>query len=71
MSAPKEDYRTNRADYVIAARHARATTEDKLARKEKSLFLKDRRSARLAANPSESSPEAKARPRGSFRPQPS
>ncbi|MER8611755.1 hypothetical protein NKI50_23080 [Mesorhizobium sp. M0563] len=63
----EEDYRTNRADYAIAATHSRATAEgdrhDSLARR-KSLWVKDRRSAKLAANPSESSPEPKAKPRG-------
>ncbi|MER8383687.1 MULTISPECIES: hypothetical protein [unclassified Mesorhizobium] len=63
----EEDYRTNRADYAIAATHSRATAEgdrhDLLARR-KSLWVKDRRSAKLAANPSESSPEPKAKPRG-------
>ncbi|MER8389203.1 hypothetical protein NKG60_05325 [Mesorhizobium sp. M1428] len=67
MTVQKEDYRTNRADYAIAAMPSRATAEgvrdDLLARK-KSLWLKDRRSANLAANPSESSPEPKAKPRG-------
>ncbi|RNJ41569.1 hypothetical protein B5V01_13670 [Mesorhizobium erdmanii] len=68
MSVQKEDYRTNRADYVIAATYGRATAYDReelLARRMKSLWLRDhRRSARLVANPSESLPELKSRPRG-------
>lgn len=61
------DYRTNRADYAIAARHGRAITNDdrdELLARKKSLWLKDRRFAKLAENPSESSPQPKARPRG-------
>ncbi|RRH91904.1 hypothetical protein EH240_31670 [Mesorhizobium tamadayense] len=47
MSVQKEeDYRTNRADYAIAARHDRATADgdrdELLARKKKSLWLRDR-----------------------------
>jgi hypothetical protein len=68
MSVQKEDYRTNRADYAIAAKHGRANADgdrdELLARKKKSLWLRDRRSAKLAANPSESLPGPKARPRG-------
>lgn len=69
MAVQKEDYRTNRADYVIAAKRGQATTDDGvraelLAIKKKSLWLKDRRSAKLAANPAESSPGPKGRPRG-------
>ncbi|QKC86353.1 hypothetical protein EB232_20280 [Mesorhizobium sp. NZP2077] len=61
MPVQKEDYRANRADYVIAAMHGRTTSDDIrneiLARKEKSLWLRDhRRSARLVANPCESLP---------------
>jgi len=68
MSAQKEDYRTNRADYAIAAKHGRAAANgnrDKLlARKKKLLLVRDRRSARLIANPSESAAEPKASTRG-------
>ena len=68
LSVQKEDYRTNRVDYVIAAMQGRATADDDrdeiLARKKKSLWLSDRRSARLAANPCESLPAPRARPRG-------
>jgi hypothetical protein len=69
MSVQKEDYRTNRADYLIAATHGRATADhggrdELLARRRKSLWLRDRRFAKLAANPSETSPGPKARPRG-------
>jgi hypothetical protein len=60
MSVQKEDYRTNKADYVIAAMQGRATADDDrdelLARKKKSLWLRDWRSAKLAANPCESLP---------------
>ena len=69
MSVQKEDYRTNKADYVIAATPDRATADgggpdELLARRKKSLLLRDRRFAKLAANPSESSPGPKARRRG-------
>lgn len=69
MSVQKEDYRTNRADYVIAAEHGRSLADNDerdqlLERKKKSLWLRDRRFAKLAANPSESLPGPKARPRG-------
>ncbi|RRI07837.1 hypothetical protein EH240_00925 [Mesorhizobium tamadayense] len=67
MSAQKEDYRTNRADYVIAAMQAGATADDdhdKVAAREKwSLRLRDRRLARLAANPCETLPGPRTRPR--------
>ncbi|TWI34075.1 hypothetical protein [Mesorhizobium tianshanense] len=66
MSVQKKDYRTNRADYVIAAQHGRPTDGDRdelLARKKKSLWLKDRRSAKLAENPSDSSPGPNTRKR--------
>ena len=62
MSMKNEDYRTNRADYAIAAKHGREAAKgnrDKLvARKKKLLVARDRR---LLANPSESAPEPKAR----------
>jgi hypothetical protein len=68
MPVQKEDYRTNRADYAIAARHGRAIADDDrdalLARKKQSLWLRDRRSAKLSANPLESFPGPKTRPRG-------
>lgn len=65
MSVQKDDYRTNRADYAIAAkRGAEGDRDELLARKKMALWLRDRRSARLAANPSESRPGPKARPRG-------
>lgn len=68
MSVQKGDYRTNRADYAIAAKHGRAIEDDGRdelrARKMKSLWLKDRRSASLSAHPAESSPGPKAKPRG-------
>jgi len=69
MSVQKGDYRTNRADYAIAVMHGRATADDSdrdelLARKKKSLWLNDQRSARSSANPAESSSGRKTRPRG-------
>lgn len=61
MSIQKGDYRTNRADYAIAAMHGGLTAEDSdrdeiLARRKKSLWLKERRSAKSAENPMDSSP---------------
>ncbi|RWM13578.1 MAG: hypothetical protein E5Y01_28710 [Mesorhizobium sp.] len=68
MSAQKEDYRTNRADYAIAAMQGRSTADDDrnemLARKETYLWLRDRRLARLAANPCESLPPRARPPHG-------
>ena len=67
MSVQKEDYRTNRADYAIVAMHGRTTADDDrdeiLARK-KSLWLRDRRSVRLAANPCKSLPPRARPPHG-------
>ncbi|QIA23271.1 hypothetical protein [Mesorhizobium sp. AA22] len=60
MSVQNEDYRTNRADYAIAAKHSRAADgnrDELLARKKKLLVVRDWRSARLIANPSESAAE--------------
>ncbi|TIN77784.1 MAG: hypothetical protein E5Y09_16615 [Mesorhizobium sp.] len=61
MSVQNEDYRTNRADYVIAAKDGRADSKGKrhklLARKKKLLVARDRR---LLANPSETAPAPKA-----------
>ncbi|TKC01646.1 MAG: hypothetical protein E5W81_01055 [Mesorhizobium sp.] len=67
MAVQKEDYRTNRADFAIAAMHSRATAEGdpaELVATRKSLWLRDRRSAILAANPAESTPQRKTKPRG-------
>ena len=69
MAVQKTDYRTNRADYAIAATHTSAVTEDNdleqmVARKKKALWLKERRSAALAKSPMDSSPLPKRRPRG-------
>ena len=69
MSIQKGDYRTNRADYAIAAMHGGATTEDSvrdeiLARRKKSLWLKERRSAKSAENPMDRSPLPKRNLRG-------
>lgn len=66
-SAPKEDYRTNKADYVIAAMRGRATADDDRGEaQEKSLWLRDSRLAKLAANPCESLPGPR-RPNRAFR----
>ncbi|WP_136620593.1 MULTISPECIES: hypothetical protein [Mesorhizobium] len=69
MSIQKGDYRTNRADYAIAAMHGGVTAEDSvrdeiLARRKKSLWLKERRSAKSAENPMDSSPLPKRNLRG-------
>ncbi|SDA42465.1 hypothetical protein SAMN02927914_00430 [Mesorhizobium qingshengii] len=69
MPAHKEDYRTNRADYAIAATRGRPLAEagDRealLASKKKSLWLKQRRSLKLAENPMDSSPLPKRTSRG-------
>jgi len=68
MVAQKEDYRTNRADYLVATMQARATAKDGpyqvAERKKRLLALGDRRLVRLAANPCESKPEARVSPRG-------
>ncbi|TPJ40014.1 hypothetical protein FJ492_11090 [Mesorhizobium sp. B2-5-4] len=69
MSVQKEDYRTNRADYAIAAKRGGALADggdyvELLARRKKALWLKDRRTARLAANPTESSLGSRPRLRG-------
>ncbi|RUU12210.1 hypothetical protein EOD23_08120 [Mesorhizobium sp. USDA-HM6] len=65
MPVQKEDYRTNRADYVIATMQSRATADhrDEVLAEKKSLLLRDRRFARLAANPCESLPGPRVRPR--------
>jgi hypothetical protein len=61
MSAKKEDYRTNRADYLLAAKKSRATAHDDRnemrASETNSLCLRDWRFAALAANPCDSLPE--------------
>ncbi|CAN7529278.1 hypothetical protein [Mesorhizobium sp. LjRoot246] len=69
MSIQKGDYRTNRADYAIAAMHGGLTADDSdrdeiLARRKKSLWLKDRRSTKSAENPMDSSPLPRRIPRG-------
>lgn len=69
MSTQKGDYRTNRADYAIAATHGGVTAEDSvrdeiLIRRKKSLWLKERRSAKSAENPLDSSPLPERSPRG-------
>ncbi|TIV59104.1 MAG: hypothetical protein E5V80_15515 [Mesorhizobium sp.] len=66
MSIQKEDYRTNRADYAIASMQGRSAADDdrhETLESKKSLWLRDRRIARLAANPCESLPP-RTRPRG-------
>ncbi|KAA3452215.1 hypothetical protein C7I87_02080 [Mesorhizobium sp. SARCC-RB16n] len=66
MSVQKGDFRTNRADYLIAATKGRSAVE--LGRDEilerKSLWLRDPRTARFGANPRDSAPGSRARPRG-------
>ncbi|CDX34650.1 conserved hypothetical protein [Mesorhizobium plurifarium] len=67
MTIQKEDYRTNRADYAIASMQSHSVAFD--ARREtreskKSLWLRDRRIARLAENPCETRPEPRVRRRG-------
>ena len=65
MTAKKEDYRTNRADYLLAAKKGRATADDDrnelLARE---MCQRDWRLAALSANPCNSLPE----PRKPIRP---
>ena len=66
------DYRTNRADYAIAAKPkltgaaVAAEAKKKAARLKDQLKdqLNDQRSARLSANPSDTSDKPKPRPRG-------
>ena len=66
MSIHKADYRTNRADYAIAAKLGRAIADSDrdeiLAREKQSLWLRDRRSAKMAANLARSKSQT-ARPR--------
>ncbi|AZO54887.1 hypothetical protein EJ077_16595 [Mesorhizobium sp. M8A.F.Ca.ET.057.01.1.1] len=68
MSAQKEDYRTNKADYLIAATKGRSGVDvslnETLERRRRSLWLRDPGAARLAANPCDSLPAPRARPRG-------
>ncbi|RWM39926.1 MAG: hypothetical protein EOR75_12150 [Mesorhizobium sp.] len=68
MSVQKEDYRTNKADYLIAATKGRSAGDvglnATLERRMKSLWARDSQIARLAANPCESFPGPRARPRG-------
>jgi hypothetical protein len=63
------DYRTNRADYAIAATHGQPIANDGdrevlLASKKKSLWLKQRRSVKLAESPMDSAPLPKRTSRG-------
>jgi len=66
MPVQKEDYRTNRADYAIAALKGQSALNvdrnELLERREKSPWQRDRRFGRLAANPCESLPPG-SRPR--------
>lgn len=68
MSVQREDFRTNRADYLIAATKDRSAADvgrvDVLERQKKTLWLRDPRAARLAANPCESLPAPRALRRG-------
>ena len=58
------DYRTNRADYAIAAKPKLTGTAVEAETKKKAVRLNDQRSARLSANPSDTSDKPKPRPRG-------
>jgi len=58
------DYRTNRADYAIAAKPKLTGAAVEAEAKKKAVRLNDQRSARLSANPSDTSDKHKARPRG-------
>ncbi|TGQ63525.1 MAG: hypothetical protein E5V49_00535 [Mesorhizobium sp.] len=68
MPVQKEDYRTNRADYLIAATKGRSAVDDGRneipERRRKSLWLRDPQIARLATNPCDSLPATRVRPRG-------
>lgn len=68
MSVQKEDYRTNKADFLIAATKGRSAVNVDLnetsERRKKSLWVRDPQIDRLAANPCESFPGPRARPRG-------
>ncbi|RWM17951.1 MAG: hypothetical protein E5X74_31625 [Mesorhizobium sp.] len=67
MSVQENDYRTNRADYAVASMQGRSAADDdrhETLESKKSLWLRDRRIARLAANPCESLPPRARPPRG-------
>lgn len=68
MSVQKEDYRTNKADYLIAATKGQSAVNVGLnetsERRMKSLWARDSQIARLAATPCESFPGPRVRPRG-------
>jgi hypothetical protein len=68
MPVQDPDYRTNRADYVIVAKHGRADADGErdglLAVIKKMPWLRDRRSAKLTANKWKTLPVSNARPRG-------
>ncbi|RVD57653.1 hypothetical protein EN828_04560 [Mesorhizobium sp. M2D.F.Ca.ET.185.01.1.1] len=57
MSANKEDFRTNRADYLLAAKKGRATADDRNELLAREMCQRDWRLAALAANPCSSLPE--------------
>jgi len=57
MTAKKEDYRTNRADYLLAAKKGRATADDRNESLAGEICQRDWRLASLAANPCNSLPE--------------
>lgn len=58
MTAKKEDYRTNRADYLLAAKRGRATADDDRNEvRAREMCQRDWRLAALAANPCNSLPE--------------
>ncbi|TIR18319.1 MAG: hypothetical protein E5X34_22110 [Mesorhizobium sp.] len=57
MSAKKEDFRTNRADYLLAAKKGRWTAEARNELLAREMCQRDWRLAALAANPCNSLPE--------------
>jgi len=59
MSENKEDFRTNRADYLLAAKKGRATADDRNESLAGEICQRDWRLAALAANPCDSLPEPK------------
>ncbi|TIW14627.1 MAG: hypothetical protein E5V81_26915 [Mesorhizobium sp.] len=57
MAATKEDFRTNRADYLLAAKKGRTTADDGYELLAREMCQRDWRLAALAANPCNSLPE--------------
>ena len=62
--AIQTDYRTNRADYAIAAKPKLTGAAVEAEAKKKAVRLNDQRSARLSANPSDTSDKPRPRSRG-------